>query len=486
MNAWLATIYLLQALAAPTLAQQDAAVYKDPGGVFTLEPPEGWEVNRQEFTGQITYTTVATPEGEIEVETLAFPTTAPLTNADLEARAKEVITLIVGLLEEEGPVRNQQTTKATFAGLPAVRFDALLTNTGEGTQSRFRMYVVLGARHVVAAGVTAPEDDAAGFAQGEKVLTTMAVAGGQAGAALPATSRGGLARVAERIKAGFKPETADQVLVAGDPPLTEGSVQSFVQLLGVIFGAHLTESEIALTREQFVAFYQKSDDAGRATIAQTAGNILAGLQQGTPEQQAAAAQEVRGVFEDRLSAGAQAGIAWAKVLWEAVQRREEAVATTNADRPEFAQDAKLDNTLSEADVDASLEMLYFMWVASGRDPQAATPEVLAQVRQYLVANFVQFPPDLQYLLANAEKVYGDMRNAWAQAGPAEQQAYAIQFAQALDAFGLTAPGAGGGAAEGGGGGSAWDDVAGMSPSDISAGLVQTTCFNLAQKASGGW
>jgi len=465
-------------------ADDGLTTYRDPGGVFTIDLPNGWVQNRQDMGNGVFLTTCASPDEGAEVVMLVIPSAEPLKPEQLEQTAEQVIESVLGFLEQAYTVEREAPEKATLGAMNAVRVDAVLTDRLGGDKSLMRMYVVLGGKHAVAAAVTVPQAGGQGLAAGDKLLATLTVEGAApiAGGGKPAAAGGVFSRVADRMKVGYKAESADDVLADGNPPLTEGSVRNFATLLTAVFGVHLTESELALTRERFVHFYQQTDDGGKATIAQTAGSILANLEQATPEERSQGIAEVRAVFEDRLSTGAKAGIEWAQVLWEAVQRRGEVVAKATAEAPEFARGQGEDNTLSEADLDATMELLYFMWVASGRDPNAATPEVVATLRQYLAQSFPALSPDLQYLMTNAEKVYGQMRNAWAQAGPDEQAVYAQQFGQALDAFGLTQGGGNGG----GGGGSAWDDCAGMSASDISAGLMQTTCYNLAQKSSGGW
>jgi len=472
------------------MADGGLTTYRDPGGVFTIDLPDGWTQGRQDMGTGIFLTTCASPDEGSEVVVLVIPSAQQLKPEQLEATAEQVIESVLGFLKQAYTVEGKAPEKARLGGMDAVRVDAVLTEQLGGGKSLLRMYVVLGGKNAVAAAVTVPQAGGQGLAAGDKLLATLTVEGAAlaAGGGKPGGAGGVFSRVADRMKVGYKAESADKVLAEGNPPLTEGSVRDFATLLTAVFGVHLTESEFALTRERFIHFYQQTDDAGQATIAQTAGSILASLEQATPEERNQGIAEVRAVFEDRLSTGAKAGIEWAQVLWEAVQRRGEVVAKASAEAPKFARGQDEDNTLSEADLDATMELLYFMWVASGRDPNAATPEVVATLRQYLAQSFPALSPDLQYLMTNAEKVYGQMRNAWAQAGPDEQAVYAQQFGQALDAFGLS-EGGGGGAGVGnggGGGGSAWDDCAGMSASDISAGLMQTTCYNLAQKSSGGW
>ena len=93
--------------------------------------------------------------------------------------------------------------------------------------------------------------------------------------------------------------------------------------------------------------------------------------------------------------------------------------------------------MSEADLNAALEMLYFMWVAAGRDPNMVTIQAVAEVQQYLASNFARFDPTVQYLLANAEKLYAGVRMTWQAADPSQRALLAQQYSQALNEMGFT-------------------------------------------------
>ena len=155
---------------------------------------------------------------------------------------------------------------------------------------------------------------------------------------------------------------------------------------------------------------------------------------------------------------------------------ERAVAVAEGGRPEVENAEGLDNELSEADLDASVRMLAFMWEAAGRDVSLVTEEAVADVRAGIARNFASLPPEAQYCFANAQTIYPLLRTTWDAADEGQRTQIAGQFAESLDALGLTDPNAGGG---GGGGGGAWDDV---NPDDVRAGLIMNTTWNLAQKS----
>ncbi len=460
--------------------------YADPGGAFALRIPQEWGADRTplENVGWMTHLATEDEEGA-QMIVMVIPSMIDLDPNTLEPTAALLINLVLGVIQQEGAVVSQKSAKTRFNDLNAVRCDVTYREEQGGPLFKGSMYVVLGKRNAVLVAVAAPQAEPAALARGERYLATFALesskprAAGAAGSGGSSSGAGLLGRAgllacaAQRFKKDLVLVAGADVLADGDPPLTNGSVTSFLALVTHCFGTQFTEAEVEVTRQRFVEFYKKGDDQGKAMIAQGGKQILDQLKQGTAEEQAANKEEVRQAFAQRFSAGAAAGIEWAVALNEAIQRRENTLATSTAEKPRFAQQADMKSSFTEADLEAAMEMLYFMWVAAGRDAALVTPEAVAVVRTLLVQGFPQFPAEMQYLLTNAEKIYAQMRTGWVQATPAMRAGFARQFGQALDAMGLTVP-------RPQHTGSAWDDV---DPSNVTAGLVQTTCWNLAQKAS---
>jgi hypothetical protein len=105
-------------------------------------------------------------------------------------------------------------------------------------------------------------------------------------------------------------------------------------------------------------------------------------------------------------------------------------------------------SLNEADLDASVEMIAFMWVASGNDPSRVTPETGNIVRVLLAQAFRQLPPDLQMLFANGRENNRVVQATWSAADPFARAAMGQQFLQLLAVLGLVQNGTAG--AQGGG------------------------------------
>jgi hypothetical protein len=113
-------------------------------------------------------------------------------------------------------------------------------------------------------------------------------------------------------------------------------------------------------------------------------------------------------------------------------------------------------------------MLYFMWVASGRDASLVTAATVAQVQVDLVQGYATFPPDLQYVLANAQQIYAGLRTQWANASAMQRIQMALSFGQQLDAMGFTVPRP---RSSGGNSGGAWSDWESKSHANFAGEMV---------------
>jgi hypothetical protein len=92
--------------------------------------------------------------------------------------------------------------------------------------------------------------------------------------------------------------------------------------------------------------------------------------------------------------------------------------------------------LSEPDLDASVEMLAFMWIALGNDPSSVRPQERLLVRMAIAQNFPQLTPDVQLLFAQARTNYAVMQADWDDAGPQQRQEQQREFLRLLTLLGL--------------------------------------------------
>ena len=468
MRAWCAAL-----LAFSLTGAAWARDYVDPDGGFALALPADWQANRGQAgeLGTMTQCGVAgdqNPPLSVLVVTSAQPI-AP-------ERLPDVAKLLLGVLHEtvrqNATLAGERTAEARLDGRAALRSEFTYQAPG-GPQFAGRGTVVLGRTHALLVFATWPQDKAALRDQVDAVLATLAVEGAE-----PRAAGGGvfnprtLGALAGAVKGNLQRDPAG-VLAAGQPALTNLAVLSFAQLLSDVFGVELSEAEYALVQEQFVTSYQQADANGKTILVGSGQAIVAGLRQGTETDRARRRQEVREVMETRFKGGAQAGIPWARAVWQAIERRRQTVCRTDATRPASPAAKDFKSEVTEADLDAAVELLGFMWLAAGRDATAVTPAVVQQVRAGLAQNYPRFPAQLQYLLANAQTVYSRVRQMWMTANAAQRAQLAQEFSRALDDLGLKDPAKGGGA---------WSNV---DTSNLTGELVVNTCYNLSQRATGG-
>lgn len=292
--------------------------------------------------------------------------------------------------------------------------------------------------------------------------------GGEPGGESVVVNRQSLDQLAGKVRANFAREGDDTVIAQGTPPLTMASLRAFATLMHLTFNVEMTAAEFDITRQQFVKYYSAGDANTKQMLALGWQSILARIESSSGAERDKQIEEVRAVFADRFEKGARAGAPWYAAMWATIQRRLNTLAEIEAPMPAYAQQAGLNRQMSEADLDAALEMLYFMWVGCGRDASAVTPEVVAHVRASIVQAFPSFSPEVQVVFANAQQVYASLRAQWAQADAGQRMQMAAGFAQALDGLGLTE----GGGDQGAGGGGAWSDVSNQSHGEWAASMVQ--------------
>jgi hypothetical protein len=477
MKPLLALLLLPIAFGGPALQSKQ---YADPAGAFNIQIPSNWEANRSPLDEGVTLFEFGKDENGPRVDVITVDSGGELQASQLDQAAEAMFSLVVQFLEADGRVTSRRQARTTFAGVAAVRSDLTFTDS-DGAKFRGHLVVVLGKRYAILGAAYAQERDAAGYQQAESVLNTLTGPGLSTGSGSAAGARGvafdksALAATANKIKGGLQRDTLDKVLVPGDPPLTHGSVVNFVQVLNHVFEMELTEIEFEATKQRFIEYYQKNDAEGKRILALGGQQILEGYRSMSKEELAAQSAEIRQAMASRFEAGAKAGIGYAQTLWEAIQRRSKNLKSVAANVKPANDKVEWSREFSEADLDSALEMLYFMWVASGRDAEQVTPEAVQQVRAMLVQNFDKFDPQFQLILANSQRIYSGLRGQYMQASPQERAILAQQYGQALDSMGLTVPTAGGGGG-GGGGGSAWDDVKGYDSGQLRGELMMNSAF----------
>lgn len=465
MLAVLASVLLLAPLGGAS------KVHVDKGGAFALNIPDGYTAERMDFGDGLALTEIGDPNKESGpmINVLTQKSAEDIDPANHKQVADAVFEFVGGVLAEDGEVTSRKRSETTFGGRKASREDMTFKD-GDGVTWKGWITVVCGKRNVVAVMPHAPSSDSAGWKLVEDHALSLAVESSTPGSGAAPKSGGGilnkeaLSSAAGKIRGNFKRDSMDKVIVAGDPPLTYGSVANFVTVMELLFDMQFTETEFEATRERFVEYYNKQDAEGKRILALQGAELLKSATQGTAEEVAQSRVEGRAVFENAFKLGAEQGMGYAQVMWDAITRRSNKLATAKGQ----PKKDDWDQEISEADIDATLEMLYFMWVAAGRDASDVTPEDVMRIRNNIIQELPEMDPQLQLVIANAPKVYAGMRQMWQSATLEQRVMLSQQYGGALDQMGLKEGGSFEQSSGGGGNG------------ETLAAIAQNTAWNAAK------
>ncbi len=452
------------------LAKQSA--YVDPGKAFAIQTPPGHKANRQQLEPGIFLTDFL--KGEVgenpQISVLSYTTGQQIESGQHRQINTQTLDAMKSIIGAEVSITKDSRSETTFNGKQAIRSEFGFKDE-DGAAWKGWLLAQCGTKNAIGMLVCAKSNDSAGYTMIDTAARTLAVeslspfaAGSTPKAPTSTLSSGNLKDLSARIKGNMKREPMTKVLVPGEPALTYGSVANFVTFVELIFDMQLTESEFDATRERFVEFYKKGDAAGKKVLALQGAEMLKSISTGSQADIAKNKQDSRKVFSSAFERGAEAGIGYAQVMWDAVQRRTQKVAKTK----QKPKKQEWDSDVTQADIDATIEMLYFMWVASGRDPNDVTPADIVKLKTSIIREYATFDPEVQMVIANAPKVYAAIRQAWQTATPAQRAQMAKQFANSLNSLGLTN---GGGFEQSGGGGGGGSDL---------AAIAQNTAWNAAK------
>jgi len=264
-------------------------------------------------------------------------------------------------------------------------------------------------------------------------------------------------------------ELERMILIPGNPPYSYGSIISFARLMESAFGISMTETELQVIASHFIVNYNSAGMEAKKKLA-TEWQQLESQLRGAPANQTA---QLKARIKQRISDEAIAGHEWAGVVQEIMQKRERILKKASGKPVKNPDGSQLDNQLSEADLDAAVEMLYFMWIAAGRSAEVVTLQDLMSIREATLREFNQYSPDFQYVLTNAEDVYSGLRSQWYSAGWDQKAVLMQQFSANLDDLGFYDPAT----QQGSRGGDAWSDVSPDDMSSIRAQALQNAAFN---------
>lgn len=417
------------------------ATYADPGGAFALDLPTGWTTHREDL-GDGLALTEAFKQGDDEgahIDVLVQKSAAEIGASDQAQVNKAMQDAVVQLLMADGTITRQSKTEVTFDGRKGMKLDVDFKDE-DGVTWKGWIVTVTGKTHALAVIAYAKASDTATYKLVDQHANTLAVEsrtpgkGGASSGGGGFLSKAALTNIAGKIKGNMKREPMDKVLMSGTPPLTYGSVANFVTVIELLFDIQLTEAEFDATRERFLEYYDKADAEGKRILAEQGASLLKTLTTGTQAEIEQSRTEGKAVFENAFSRGSQMGIGYATVMWEAISRRQAKLGSSK----QAPKKDGWDQDITEGDLDATMEMLYFMWVAAGRDASDVTMDDINKIRNQIVQGLPEMDPQLQLLIANAPKVYAGIRQQWAAASGAQRLAMAQQFSGALDEWGIGA------------------------------------------------
>lgn len=202
---------------------------------------------------------------------------------------------------------------------------------------------VCGQNHALVVMPYAKGSDTAGFKAMDEAAQTVSVedrtplARGAGGAATSGGGRqggflnqGAMRTVEQRVDGNFQRESASKVIVAGQPPLTYGSVANFVTVIEILFDIQMTEAEFEATSARFIEYYNAADAEGKQVLALQGAELLKTRTTGTEAEREQSRNEGRALFEQAFSLSAEMGIGYAQVMWDAITRRRASVQRVTA------------------------------------------------------------------------------------------------------------------------------------------------------------
>jgi hypothetical protein len=444
------------------------ATYADPTGAFACDVPQGWQTERVELGEGLAMTEIGPQTEELAASLTVFVQNSP-TDIELSQHGaifQAFLDFLIQALSAEGSVRQGQKVDLKFDGRAAKRLELSFTDE-DGKTAVGRVTVVVGKRNALAVVASWPKGDKSGEQK------AIAVEGSLAVESRSARKGGGgvfspdlIAGAAKQMKGNFKRSSMTTVLSPGEPPLTYGSVANFVTVIEILFDIQFTEAEFLATQQRFIEFYGKADAEGKRILAEQGAGLLKTLTTGTKDEREASRAEGKAVFENAFRQGSEMGIGYAQVMWDAISRRSNELGQVKA-RPKKED---WDQQISEGDIDATMELLIFMWVGAGRPVEMVTQENVLEIRAAIIQSLPQFDPQLQLMIANAPKIYAGLRQQWASSNGAQRLTMSQQFEAALTEWGIGSQGFE--QTEGGGGGGG--------ENSMNAQIAMNTAWNSAK------
>jgi len=225
-----------------------AAGYSDPGGAFAIDVPSGYKVERYDLGDGAFLTEITNPQNEESphVDILSYKSPEPFDASQHPTVNKALLDVTIQLVSAEATVTKQSRAETTYQGRKATKL-TLEFKDEDGQAWKGYALAVCGQNHALVIMPYAKASDSAGFKAMDEAAQTVSVEGrtplarGAGGAATSGGGRqggflnqGAMRTVEQRVDGNFQRESPSKVIVAGQPPLTYGSVADFVTVIDPI------------------------------------------------------------------------------------------------------------------------------------------------------------------------------------------------------------------------------------------------------------
>lgn len=419
--------------AARLTAAAEPADYADPDGTLALRVPPGWQVHR-ETADPVTSTEIAPPGDTLgpRVYILCVTSHSRISPEQLSDIAALLTKIGIAALRQDGQLLSRSPAAPTrFHGRDALQTD-VQSRLGDFVYGS-KMVVTLGRTHSYLLAVAAPANDPAGMKIAQATLATVALESTAPAAGPGLWTPRTMERVVSLARGGaIDPDPA--LLVTGEPPLTAGAVRAWTRAVEEGTDARFTEAEAAAISDALVQTYRAGNGATRERLAREGTRTLAEVRTAATHGGSAAAREA---LEQHLPLSETS--AWAKSVHDLLAQRSRKIADVRGPRRGLPDTLPVQTSVTQASLDASAEMMLFLWAAAGRKTDGLSPDDLVNIRDTIQVQFPQWAADYQYLFANAPRIYAGIRAAWKNSPPERRVALAKEFATDLDALGLPAP-----------------------------------------------
>jgi len=164
--------------AAPTTPAQAKGEYADPDGLFAIRLPAGFKAQRER--SEIGMSTILTKEGDPpaavpRIEFITLTGGSAIDPTHLEQMGADLTDVFISIMNEDGEVLSQKTSKVRVAGKDAMRCDMEFKTTKEGAVQAGYVIVTMHDKSAVMVAVSAPKADTEAMKMLEASMASLVV-----------------------------------------------------------------------------------------------------------------------------------------------------------------------------------------------------------------------------------------------------------------------------------------------------------------------